>query len=311
VQPHRVIGVDVGGTKTLYAVVTHEGAIEARLERHTVVSSQDALLAELDDGVEELRTAHPDTSALGFGIPSRVDQRTGRAVASVNVPLTDVDFRDRMRERHGLPVEIDNDGNAAAIAEWRIGAARGASNVVMLTLGTGIGGGLILGGRPYRGATGSGAELGHIVIEYDGFEYHYKKGAPVGVGNHERYLNEADVERQLTLESYGYRFLRLNRFNLGTDPIVTLSERLEQIAASAIKSDPTGAVKVISEQAGALTDKSAKVCERCGSIKPLALFFDKMLGDGAGGTGRVCMPCKQADRSGMRLGRRHRRRRWK
>jgi glucokinase len=168
VQPHRVIGVDVGGTKTLYAVVTSEGVIEARLERQTVVSSQDALLAELDDGVEELRTAHPDTSALGFGIPSRVDQRTGRAVASVNVPLTDVDFRDRMRERHGLPVAIDNDGNAAAIAEWRIGAARGTSNVVMLTLGTGIGGGLILGGRPYRGATGSGAELGHIVIEFDG-----------------------------------------------------------------------------------------------------------------------------------------------
>jgi glucokinase len=168
VQPHRVIGVDVGGTKTLFAVVTPEGTIEARLERHTVVSSQEALLAELDDGVEELRSAHPETTALGFGIPSRVDQRTGRAVASVNIPLTDVDFRDRMRERHGLPVAIDNDGNAAAIAEWMTGAARGASNVVMLTLGTGVGGGLILGGQPYRGATGSGAELGHIVIEFDG-----------------------------------------------------------------------------------------------------------------------------------------------
>jgi glucokinase len=168
VQPHRVIGVDVGGTKTLFAVVTPEGAIEARLERNTVVSSQEALLAELDDGVEELRSAHPKTTALGFGIPSRIDQRTGRAVASVNIPLTDVDFRDRMRERHGVPVAIDNDGNAAAIAEWRTGAARGASNVVMLTLGTGVGGGLILGGRPYRGATGSGAELGHIVIEFDG-----------------------------------------------------------------------------------------------------------------------------------------------
>ncbi|HEX3267526.1 MAG TPA: ROK family protein [Gaiellaceae bacterium] len=167
-QPHRVIGVDVGGTKTLFAVVTPEGTIEARLERHTVVSSQEALLAELDDGVEELRSAHPETTALGFGIPSRVDQRTGRAVASVNIPLTDVDFRDRMRERHGLPVAIDNDGNAAAIAEWMTGAARGASNVVMLTLGTGVGGGLILGGQPYRGATGSGAELGHIVIEFDG-----------------------------------------------------------------------------------------------------------------------------------------------
>jgi len=67
VQPYRVIGVDVGGTKTLFAVVTPEGAIEARLERQTVVSSQEALLAELDDGVEELRSAHPETTALGFG----------------------------------------------------------------------------------------------------------------------------------------------------------------------------------------------------------------------------------------------------
>ena len=65
-----------------YRVVTREGAIEARLERHTVVSSQEALLAELDYGVEELRSAHPETTALGFGIPSRIDQRSGRAVAS-------------------------------------------------------------------------------------------------------------------------------------------------------------------------------------------------------------------------------------
>jgi glucokinase len=168
VQPLRVIGVDVGGTKTLAAVVLREGAIETRVERPTVVTSQDALLAELDSAVEELRAAHPDAAALGFGIPSRIDQRAGRAVASVNVPLADLDFRDRMRERHGLPVAIDNDGNAAAIAEWRAGAARGASHVVMLTLGTGVGGGLILDGRPYRGATGTGAELGHIVIGYDG-----------------------------------------------------------------------------------------------------------------------------------------------
>ena len=164
----RVIGVDVGGTKTLSAVLTREGAIEARVERHTIVSSQDALLAELDSAIDELRAAHPDAAAIGFGIPSRIDQRTGRAIASVNIPLADLDFRDRMRERHGLPVGIDNDGNAAAIAEWKTGAGRGATDVVMLTLGTGVGGGLILDGRPYRGATGSGAELGHIVVEFDG-----------------------------------------------------------------------------------------------------------------------------------------------
>jgi glucokinase len=167
-EPLRVIGVDVGGTKTLSAVVTRDGAVEARVERPTVTSSQEALLAELDSAVEELRSAQPDIAAIGFGIPSRIDQGTGRAIASVNIPLADLDFRGRMRERHGLPVAIDNDGNAAAIAEWKTGAAQGASYVVMLTLGTGVGGGLILDGRPYRGATGSGAELGHIVVDLDG-----------------------------------------------------------------------------------------------------------------------------------------------
>jgi glucokinase len=163
----RVIGVDVGGTKVAAALVEHDGSIEGRLEQHTQVASEEALLAQLDALVEELR-AGADVTALGFGIPSRIDQRAGRAVASVNVPLMNVDFRDRMRERHGLPVAIDNDANAAAVAEWRAGAAQGAEHVVMLTLGTGVGGGLILGGAPYRGATGSGAELGHVVVELDG-----------------------------------------------------------------------------------------------------------------------------------------------
>ena len=163
-----MIGVDVGGTKVLAAVVSHDGSLRARLERPTEVSSEQALLTMLDGVVEELRAGEPDVAAIGFGLPSRIDQRRGRAVASVNVPLSDVDFRDRMRERHGLPVGIDNDANAATIAEWRAGAARGAQHVVMLTLGTGVGGGLIMDGTPYRGATGSGAELGHIVLELDG-----------------------------------------------------------------------------------------------------------------------------------------------
>jgi glucokinase len=166
----RVIGVDVGGTKTLAAVVLRDGTIESQLEPVTTErSSQEALLAQLDGLVEQLR-ADREVAALGFGLPSRIDQRTGRAVASVNIPLEGVDFRDGMRQRHGLPVAIDNDANAAAIAEWQAGAARGARHVVMLTLGTGVGGGLILDGRPYRGATGSGAELGHIVIDFEGPE---------------------------------------------------------------------------------------------------------------------------------------------
>jgi glucokinase len=171
----RVIGVDVGGTKTLAAVVNRDGEIEQQVEHPTDVSSQNALLARLDAIVEELRGGR-EIAALGFGIPSRVDQRTGRAVASVNIPLANVDFRDRMRERHGLPVGIDNDANAATIGEWHAGAAKGVRNVVMLTLGTGVGGGLILAGRPFRGTTGVGAELGHIVIGLD--------GPPCGCGGH-------------------------------------------------------------------------------------------------------------------------------
>jgi glucokinase len=167
VKPLRVIGVDVGGTKTLGAVVTRDGAIDVRLERPAEASSEESLLAALDSLVEELRAA-AEVAALGFGIPSRIDQRRGRSIEAVNLPLEGVDFRDRMRERHGLPVAIDNDGNAAAIGEWKAGAASGTSNVVMLTLGTGVGGGLILDGRPFRGATGSGAELGHVVIDADG-----------------------------------------------------------------------------------------------------------------------------------------------
>jgi len=175
-EQSRVIGVDVGGTKILAAVVSRDGSLGVRLERPSDHSSQDALLAELDSLVEELHRAEPGAAALGFGIPSRIDQRSGHALKSVNIPLEGVDLRDRMREQHGLPVALDNDANAAAIAEWQVGAARGARNVVMLTLGTGVGGGLILDGRPYRGATGSGAELGHIVLE--------PGGPPCGCGGH-------------------------------------------------------------------------------------------------------------------------------
>jgi glucokinase len=172
VNGSRVIGVDVGGTKILAGAVDREGTVDRRDSRPTPVSSQEQLLSELDEVIESL--LGEDIAALGFGIPSTIDQRSGRAISSVHVPLADIDFRDRMAERFGLPVGIDNDGNAAAIAEWRLGAGRGASHVIALTLGTGIGGGLILDGRPYRGSVGAGAELGHMVVDYG--------GAPCGGG---------------------------------------------------------------------------------------------------------------------------------
>src|SRR6266536_4144221 len=167
VERAPVIGVDLGGTKILAGVVERDGTILRESQRPTPLSSQDDLLAALDEVVEQL-LGDGEVTALGFGIPSQIDQIRGTVVSSVNLPLAGLDFRDRMRERFGLPVGIDNDANAATIAEWQVGAGRGTRHMVMLTLGTGIGGGLILDGRPYRGSVGAAAELGHIVIQHDG-----------------------------------------------------------------------------------------------------------------------------------------------
>jgi glucokinase len=163
--PGHAIGVDLGGTKILAGVVTREGEVLQRHERMTP-HTQDELLGELDAAIEAL--LDESTAAIGLGIPAPIDQRRGRVFQAVNTPLGDVDLRDRMRDRFGIAVGLDNDANAATIGEWRAGAARGANDVVMLTLGTGCGGGLILNGRPFRGSTGAGVELGHIVIVHDG-----------------------------------------------------------------------------------------------------------------------------------------------
>jgi glucokinase len=151
----KVIGVDVGGTKILAGLVSRDGTVLSHREHTTPLESEDALLDGLEAAVREL--ADETVGAVGFGVPSRIDQRVGVAIGSVNIPLAGVPLRDVMRKRLGLPVVIENDANAAAIAEWKAGAGRGTTDMVMLTLGTGVGGGLILGGRPYRGAIHDGA----------------------------------------------------------------------------------------------------------------------------------------------------------
>jgi glucokinase len=175
----RVIGVDLGGTKILAGVVDREGRVERRREHATPTASQDELLAGLDEAVEELLT--DEVAALGFGLPSPIDQRSGQALQAVNIPLQDIDFRTRMKERFGLPVGVENDANAATYAEFRFGAARDVETMIMLTLGTGCGGGAVVDGKLFRGW----AEFGHIVIEYDGLPC---QGTCTGRGHLEPYV---------------------------------------------------------------------------------------------------------------------------
>ncbi|HKJ37023.1 MAG TPA: ROK family protein [Solirubrobacterales bacterium] len=165
---NETIGVDLGGTKMLVGVLGDGSAVH----HHNLASSHGRSQEEVVDLLErELRAAlaaRPEVAAVGLGVPCTIDRPQGICVNAVNLPLADLPLRELVTERLGLPTSMDNDGNVAALAEQRHGAARGATNVVLLTIGTGIGGGLIIDGRPYRGSSGAGAELGHVVIEQDG-----------------------------------------------------------------------------------------------------------------------------------------------
>jgi glucokinase len=164
-----VIGVDLGGTKLLAGAVDADLAIHHRTNRLIYGLDQDGLVQMVVDAVEEIRTAVGDgIEAVGFGIPCTFDSRTGKAVQAANAPLHEIAFHEVMAERLGLPVAVDNDANCAVLCEARVGAAAGCSEVVLLTLGTGIGGGLLLGGQVYRGWLGGGAEMGHMVVDMDG-----------------------------------------------------------------------------------------------------------------------------------------------
>jgi glucokinase len=157
-----VIGVDVGGTKMLAGQVARDGSVRRSVEVPTPTSGQQELLAELDALVEGLEVDR--AAAIGIGVPMNLDRKTGIGLGAVNLPLRSLDIAGHLRERFGLPVGVENDGNAIALAEWRVGAGRGTTNLVALALGTGVGGGLVLDGKLYRGW----AELGHVVVDADG-----------------------------------------------------------------------------------------------------------------------------------------------
>jgi glucokinase len=168
--PRRVIGIDAGGTKLLGGVVDEQMVVHHRVHRTWRGADRQETLDIFTDAVEEVRAAAPDVEAIGFGIPALVEWEAGVSRWSNHLPLDGVPFREVMSERLGLPVVVDNDGNASMLAEARGGAAAGTRHAVMVSLGTGIGGGLWLNGELYRGATGLGGELGHVVLELHGPE---------------------------------------------------------------------------------------------------------------------------------------------
>jgi glucokinase len=159
----RLIGVDVGGTKVSVAVL-EDGELSDPVLRPTEQSSSQALVDQLAEAIEDAGPA----AAVGLGVPSVIDFATGMARTSVNIPLQGVPLRQQLTERIGIPTFVDNDATVAALAEaYDDDLNLLADSLVMITVGTGVGGGIVIGGRIYRGVTGAAPELGHIIVGAD------------------------------------------------------------------------------------------------------------------------------------------------
>jgi glucokinase len=173
------IGIDIGGTKLVAAVLDGQGRVLERLRRQTPAGDAERLLEDLHGLIDDLGADRE--GGLGSGLPVGIGiaglvTPAGMVRYGPNIDVHDLDLARLLAERTSQPALVLNDASAAALGEQRVGAARGHRDVVMLTLGTGIGGGVVVGGRLLTGANGFGGELGHLLVD-DG-------GRPCPCGNH-------------------------------------------------------------------------------------------------------------------------------
>lgn len=164
------IGIDIGGTKVAGGVVDDNGEILARARRDTPHRSKRPQVVEdtIVDVVEELRAQHPDVAAVGIGAAGFVAADRATVVFAPHLSWRDEPLRDALSKRIDAPILVDNDANAACWAEWRFGAAQGDSDVVMVNLGTGIGGAILMHGQVFRGRFGIAGEFGHMQVVPEG-----------------------------------------------------------------------------------------------------------------------------------------------
>jgi glucokinase len=173
--PSTFLGLDLGGTYLKGACLSRSGAVLARLHEPVRKDSPQSLLAQLTDAVQKLES-EGSAAGLGVGLPGIVDLRTGRLRNSPNLPfLNGLDVRQELESRTGRPAFLENDANAAALAEAWLGAGRGAESLLYVTLGTGVGGALVFQGRLWTGRGGFAGEIGHLQVD--------RTGVPCGCGS--------------------------------------------------------------------------------------------------------------------------------
>ena len=173
------IGVDLGGTNLRAAAIDEEGQI---LERYSIATSNyhgssDAIVGDIVGLIREVRgrVKKATLRGVGIGVPGYIEIEAGIIVAAANLPFTDFPIRDEIQQQLGIPIILENDANAAALGEYWMGAGRGVDNLMLLTLGTGIGGGIIIDGKVLHGFAGMAGEVGHMTV--------YPDGNPCGCGN--------------------------------------------------------------------------------------------------------------------------------
>ena len=194
-MPDYSVGVDMGGTNLRIAAITTEGKLLEKITLGVKVAlGRDYVIGEMCDAIIRLREQYRSSGRLigvGIGVPGIIDVEAGIMRKSANLPgWTDYPVRDEIERRIGAKVRLDNDANVAALGEKWLGAARDADDMAMLTLGTGIGGAIILNGKIFYGMSGMAGEFGHVTIE--------PNGVPCGCGNRgcaERYASATAVVR--------------------------------------------------------------------------------------------------------------------
>ena len=189
------LAVDLGGTRIRAARCRADGIIEARTEQWTQAEQGPELVIErIIQSLRAVWPAHDVVTAIAVGAPGPIDPWTGVIHTAPNLPhFDDVPLRDRLADTFHVPVFIGNDANLAGLAEWRFGAARGHDDVIYLTISTGIGGGVIMGGRQLLGNRGLAGELGHTTID------HHGDGCNCGnIGCVERLASGTGIVRQAT-----------------------------------------------------------------------------------------------------------------
>lgn len=196
----QAVGIDFGGTTVKIGVV--EGS--QVLDKAPPIATQDypdatSLIDDIARTVKLMQKGFPEIAAAGAGMPGFVDFSTGRVHRLTNVEgWVDIFLKKELEDRLEMPAVVDNDANAMAYAEWKVGAGQGMNHLVALTLGTGVGGGLIIDGKLARGANSVGSELGHVSINYKGRTGPYGNhgGLEEYIGNHEIVARARELYRE-------------------------------------------------------------------------------------------------------------------